>query len=199
MRRLIKLLIIIFIFFVLVSYLYVSLFETSLVLRIPSPNGRLYEVSFNNLDIIRMTFNGVLKKLDIENGLNKSERVSIYVKEMNDIIVKYKDYYDFYYLEFQKLYPERYFILCISDSCDYLFFSTSGLLKVNGSEVNIKDPLILWIDEEYLRGFFRCMEGGCDLLYYLKEGIIKGNFKVKNAKKVVERILEKYKFTPPMG
>jgi len=199
MRRLITLLIILFVLLVFSSFIYVNLFEKSLTLEIPSPDGKKYNLTLNNFEIIQMSANSVLNIVDVERGLNNSEEVRRYADEINNRIVKYKDYYDFYYLEFQKFYPERYFILCVSDSCDYFFFSTSGLLHVGKEKVNMTDPLIVWIDGKWLEGFLSCLDEKCDVLAFFKDGLIKGKFKVKNAKKVIDRILERYKFIPPQG
>ncbi len=187
------------IFFVILSFLYENLFEESLTLEIPTPSGKVYKLSFSKLELIEMSINGVLKNINIKRSLSNPYKVRLYVKRINKEILKYKTYYDFYYLEFQKFYPERYFILCISNSCDYFFFSTSGLISVNESEVDVKEPLIIWIDEDYLNGFLKCLDEHCDVLTYLKKVIIEGKFKVKNAKKIVDRILTQYKFTPQRG
>jgi len=196
MRRLISFLLILFVSLVFLSFIYVNLFEKSLTLEIPFPNGKKYNLTLNNFEIILMSINSVLNIVDVEKGLNNSEEVKRCVDEINNKIIKYKDYYDFYYLEFQKFYPERYFILCISNSCDYFFFSTSGLLHVDREKINITEPLIVWIDEKWLEGFLKCLDEKCDVLMFFKDGIIKGKFKVRNAKKVIDRILEKYRFTP---
>jgi len=200
MRRLITFLIILFVLLVSSSFIYVNLFEKTLTLEIPSPNGKEYNLTLNNFEIIQMSANSVLNTIDVEKGLNNSEEVEKYVDEINNEIIKYKSYYDFYYLEFQSFYPERYFILCVSDSCDYFFFSTSGLLHVDREDVNITNPLIVWVDGKWLEGFLSCLdEKGCDVLTYFKDGLIEGKFKVKNAGKVVERILERYRFNPQQG
>jgi len=199
MKRLVSFLLILFVFFVVLSFAYVNLFEKTLILEIPSPDGKKYNLTFNNFEILLISTRSILNSIDVEKGLENPREVREYVDKINEEITKYKDYYDFYYLEFQKFYPERYFIFCVSNSCDYFFFSTSGLLHVDKKEVNITEPLIVWVDKKWLESFLKCLDEKCDVLMLLKDGMINSNFKVGNSKKVVDRILEKYKFTLQKG
>jgi len=199
MRRLISFLLILFIFFVALSFIYVNLFEKTLILEIPSPDGKKYNLTFNNFEILLISTRGVLNSIDVEKGLENPGEVRRYVDRINEEIIKYKDYYDFYYLEFQKFYPERYLIFCVSNSCDYFFFSTSGLLHIDREKVNITEPLIVWVDKEWLESFLKCLDEKCDVLALLKNGMVNSKFKVGNSKKVIDRILDRYKFTPQKG
>ncbi|MEM1688236.1 MAG: hypothetical protein QW184_02510 [Nanopusillaceae archaeon] len=163
-------------------------------MNITTPDGKNYTLSFNNLDLIRMSIYGVIRNINLEKGLNNTEKVKLYSEKLNDLIIKNKEYYNFYYMEFQKFYPERYFILCVEDSCSYFFFSISGLIHLENGNLNIEKPLIVWIDENYLNNFIKIIEkGDSRILLYLKEGIIKGYFKVTNVEKVVDRIIKEYR------
>jgi len=199
MKRLISFLLILFVFFVILSFIYVNLFEKVIILEIPAPDGKKYNLTFNNFEILLISTRSILNSIDIEKGLKNPEEVRRYVDRINEEIIKYKDYYDFYYLEFQRFYPERYFIFCVSDSCDYFFFSISGLLHIDRKEINITEPLIVWVDRGWLESFLKCLEEKCDVLMLLKNGMINSKFKVGNSKKVVDRILKRYEFTPQKG
>jgi len=199
MKRLIAPLLILFVFFVILSFIYVNLFEKSLILEIPTPDGKKYNLTFNNFEIFLISTRSILNSIDVEKGLENPGEVRIYVNRINEEIIKYKEYYDFYYLEFQKFYPERYFIFCVSNSCDYFFFSTSGLLHVDREKVNMTEPLVVWVDKEWLENFLKCLDEKCDVLMLLKSGMMNSKFKVGNSKKVVDRILERYKFTLQKG
>ncbi|MEM0379463.1 MAG: hypothetical protein QW038_01445 [Nanopusillaceae archaeon] len=189
-----KFLIIFFIFFISASFFYENFYKPSLFLNITTPDGKNYTLSFNNLDLIRMSIYGVIRNINLEKGLNNTEKVKLYSEKLNDLIIKNKEYYNFYYMEFQKFYPERYFILCVEDSCSYFFFSISGLIHLENGNLNIEKPLIVWIDENYLNNFIKIIEkGDSRILLYLKEGIIKGYFKVTNVEKVVDRIIKEYR------
>lgn len=189
-----KFLILFFFLFVLASFFYENFYKPVLFLNISTPDEKTYVLSFNNLDLIKMSIYGILRNINIEKNLNNTEKVILYSNKINDLILENKRYYNFYYMEFQKFYPERYFILCVEDSCGYFFFSIAGLIYLEDKTINIENPLIVWISERYLINLIELIEKKDKrILSYFKEGIVKGYFKVMNAEKIIERILKEYR------
>jgi len=159
-------------------------------LEIPLPNGSHYNLVITGKEFLELISNAIN---NIEIKYNNTEELNIVVNRLNKIIEENKQGYLFYYDEFQKIYPERYFILCTQYGCGYYYFSVSGLLSINREEITIERPLIILIDKEFLDKILDSLEKeDINTIEIFKEGLIKGKVRVKNFNVIAERILERY-------
>lgn len=192
-NKLLFFLIIFFFSMVFLSYIYYTFFYNIIELEIPTPNGKKIYLKFSNADIIFMTINGLIKNDNLI-IVNDDPQLDYYANRINNIIEKYKEEYLYYNKIFTDIYPERYFYFCIDKKCSLYFFSSSGLLKVENSDLENKSFLYFWISKNYLNKILNDIQNnnGSDLPYLIKQGLINGDIKIKNPKTVVEEILRRY-------
>lgn len=189
--------IIFFIILFISSLLYYFLTKPILFINIPEPDGNYTILSFTGYDIFLMTINGILENYAIQENLKNTTLVDHYVSIINNIIEKYDNYYEFYNNQFQKIYPQRYFILCVGESCDTFFFSYSGILRVNQSLVNPSTFLVVWINNNYLNKTISLIEQNRtqNFIYYIKYGLENGYIKIKNDNILIKNIFAYYNYS----
>jgi hypothetical protein len=161
------------------------------ILEIPTPSGKNITLKITGEDVIRI-FKSSTKKIQI-NITERNPKLDEAVLKLNQIISRHKKEYVFYYDEIQKLYPERYFIICTPEGCGYYYFTVAGLVRANYSEQRIKNPLIIYFDDNTFEELVDLLnESDQAVIERFKEYLVDGKIRVKNFRLIAERIVERY-------
>ncbi len=157
----------------------------------PLHNGSHIIYKFYPGDISKIIVNSnVLGKESL--NFNDTTKVEQFVAQLNKIIANNTDAYVYYYDQVQRIYPERFFILCIDDSCGYYWFTVSGLLNATKEDLPDK-PLIVYIDENAASKLIKDLkENPGEVPYEFKEMILDGKIRVYNFDAVAGKIIEIY-------
>ncbi|HIP90311.1 MAG TPA: hypothetical protein EYH22_02030 [Candidatus Nanopusillus sp.] len=173
------------------SSVYYFLTSPISTLYIPIPNGSYIALNITGEDLLSMLSSSINR---FEPNLSKKDpELNMLIEKLNKIISTNKEEYLFYYEELQKIYPEKYFILCTQNGCGYYYYTQSGLVEANLNEMKIDKPLILLFDKQTLEKLIYLLEKrDPSVINAFKKGLIKGKIRVKNFEIVAKRIAEEY-------
>lgn len=176
---------------VISSSIYHFLTNPVAILHIPTPNGSYIVLNITGKDILSMLSSSINH---FEPDLSKKDpELDILIDRLNNVISTNKKEYLFYYDELQKIYPERYFILCTQNGCGYYYFTVSGLIEANPNERRIDKPLILLFDKQTLEELITLLEKkDPSVINTFKRGLVEGKIRVKNFEVIAKRIAKEY-------